>query len=68
MFPWFSSLIDEANKTSQQRTSVEDEINNPETPSTRRTSDHDVFAFEKLGKDLFPQCKIGLAYYLFNNV
>ncbi|XP_047079445.1 uncharacterized protein LOC124690046 [Lolium rigidum] len=51
MFPWFSSLIDEATKTSQQRTSVEDEINNPETPSTRRTSDHDVFAFEKLDEE-----------------
>ncbi|XP_047063826.1 probable ubiquitin carboxyl-terminal hydrolase 16 [Lolium rigidum] len=51
MFPWFSSLIDEATNTSQQRTSVEDEINNSERPSTRRTSDHDVFAFEKLDEE-----------------
>jgi ubiquitin carboxyl-terminal hydrolase 36/42 len=40
MFPWFSSLLNEAT----QRTSVQD--------------DHAVFAFEKLGKDLFPQYKI----------
>jgi hypothetical protein len=40
MFPWFSSLLNEATK----RTSVQD--------------DHAVFAFEKLGKDLFPQYKI----------
>jgi hypothetical protein len=47
MFPWFSSLLNEANEKSPQRTSVQDE--------------HDVFAFEKLCKDLFPQCIIWLS-------
>jgi hypothetical protein len=43
MFPWFSSLLNEANETSPHRTSVQHE--------------HDVFGFEKLCKDFFPQCK-----------
>jgi hypothetical protein len=44
MFPWFSNLLNEAKETNPQRTSVQHE--------------HDVFGFEKLYKDFFPQCII----------